>query len=77
MAIKITTTADLTCDEPHPWDHPTVEVPPDTNVSLFIKDWMLLHGWSIDDSQPDRPRMLCPACTYKRLLDEGYDGVFL
>lgn len=74
--IKIT--ADLSCDIPHPWDPPTVEIPPDTpDVGLFIKDWMLQHGWSLDANRPGRPRMLCPSCTYQRLLSEGYDGVFL
>ena len=74
--IKIT--ADLSCDIPHPWDPPTVEIPPDTpDVGLFIKDWMLQNGWSLDAYRSSRPRMLCPSCTYKRLLDEGYDGVFL
>lgn len=77
MAIKISITVDLTCDRPHPWDNPVINVPPDIDVMLYIKDWMLRHGWSLDESKSGDPRMLCPACTYDRLCSEGYDGVFL
>lgn len=76
MAIKIT--VELTCDQSHPWlEPPIVEVPAGTDVALYLKDWLLRHGWSLEDKESDSPAMLCPACTYKRLSDEGYDGVFL
>ncbi|PSR20715.1 MAG: hypothetical protein C7B47_17815 [Sulfobacillus thermosulfidooxidans] len=74
--MAITITALLDCDNDHPWDSPSVTIPPRANIDLFLKDWMLQHGWSIDTSHADHPRMLCPACTYQRLLKEGYDGVF-
>lgn len=74
MAIHIM--VDLTCDVPHPWDSPSIAVPSDTDVRQYIHTWMLHHGWSIDATRPDQPRMLCPACTYNRLVTEGYDAVF-
>ena len=77
MGIKISITVELTCDRPHPWDHPVITVPADADVSLYIKDWMLRHGWSLDDATSEQSQMLCPACTYDRLGSEGYDGVFL
>ena len=74
MAIHIS--VELTCDVPHPWDPPTNTVPPDTEVRHYLSQWMLRNGWSIDATGPERPRMLCPACTYNRLVSEGYDAVF-
>lgn len=75
--MAITISAKLTCDRSHPWDNPVIEVPIGTDVALYIKDWMLRHGWSLDELKSEYPRMLCPACTYERLCSEGYDGVFL
>lgn len=74
MAIQAI--ARLTCDKPHPWsDPPTVEIPTDTVVALYVKEWMLVHGWSLDTFHADRVQMLCPACTYRRLQESGYDAV--